>query len=91
MNPRRLIPRLRWHVRHELDHRWAPSRMSDYLDGDLPDADRERMRRHVGECADCSRDLSGLRTVVHGLAELRGRASESSVVQGVLRRMRDDA
>jgi anti-sigma factor RsiW len=64
--------------------------MSDYLDDDLPAEDRRRMRRHVEECPECSRALHGLRAVVRGLGGLGERASDRSVVDGVLRRVRDE-
>jgi anti-sigma factor RsiW len=90
VNLRRLLNRLRWRVRHERDHRWAPSHMSDYLDDDLPAEGRQRMDRHVEECPQCSRALHGLRAVVRGLGGLRERAPESGVVDDVLRRVRDE-
>ena len=52
------------------DHRWAPGRMSDYLDGDLASARRPRMERHLGECAECRQLLKGLRRIVDGLHAL---------------------
>jgi anti-sigma factor RsiW len=50
--------------RFRRDHRWAPERMSDYLDGGLTPAKRTRMERHLGECAKCRRLLAGLRRTV---------------------------
>lgn len=41
--------------------------MSDYLDGELVSAGRRRMERHLGECTECRRLLSGLRLIVDGL------------------------
>jgi anti-sigma factor RsiW len=52
------------------DHRWAPRRMSDYLDGEIAPAARDRMERHLGECAACRRLLAGLRRTVDGLGRL---------------------
>ena len=54
-------------ARFERDHRWAPGRMSGYLDGDLAVRPRARMEHHLGECGDCPRLLAGLRAVVDGL------------------------
>ena len=56
--------------RFRRDHRWAPRRMSDYLDGELAPAARTRMERHLGECAECRRLLAGLRRTVAGLHRL---------------------
>lgn len=52
------------------DHRWAPGRMSDYLDGELVPAKHARMERHLGECAECRRLLAGLRRTVDALHRL---------------------
>jgi hypothetical protein len=49
------------------DHRWTPDRMSDYLDGELAPAERSRVERHVGECAECRRVIAGLTRVVEAL------------------------
>lgn len=57
-------------TRFWLDHRWAPARMSEYLDMELSARRRRRMDRHVGECDECRRVLAGLRAmlgVLHGL------------------------
>ena len=56
--------------RFRRDHRWAPGRMSSYLDGELAPAVRTRMERHLGECAECRRLLAGLRRTVDGLHRL---------------------
>ncbi len=52
------------------DHRWAPDRMSAYLDGELPPNGRTRMESHVGHCADCRRLLAGLRATLNALQRL---------------------
>jgi anti-sigma factor RsiW len=52
------------------DHRWAPRRMSDYLDDELALSGRARMERHLGECAECRRLLAGLRRTLDGLHRL---------------------
>lgn len=66
------------HDRFRRDHRWAPRRMSDYLDGELPPAARTRMERHLGECAKCRRLLAGLRRTLDGLHGLS--ASSAGVI-----------
>jgi anti-sigma factor RsiW len=50
--------------RFRRDHRWAPDRMSDYLDGNLAANGRARMERHLSECEKCRRLLAGLRRTV---------------------------
>jgi hypothetical protein len=54
-------------IRFWLDHRWTPGRMSDYLDGELAAGERARVERHVGECVECRRVITGLRLVVQAL------------------------
>jgi anti-sigma factor RsiW len=56
--------------RFRRDHRWAPGRMSDFLDGDLAARGRTRMERHLGECAQCRRLLAGLRLTLAALHRL---------------------
>ena len=52
------------------DHRWAPGRMSDYLDGDLAAGAVARMDRHVAECEDCRKWLASLRAMLDVLQRL---------------------
>jgi Putative zinc-finger len=77
------------------DHRWAPDRMSAYVDMELAASARERMERHIGECAECRQLLAGLRAtldVLHRLpapsadavrivAEVRVRLSERPAIE----------
>lgn len=56
--------------RFRRDHRWARSRVSDYVEGELAPAGRTRMERHLGECAECRSLLAGLRRIVEGLHRL---------------------
>jgi anti-sigma factor RsiW len=67
-------------ARFRRDHRWAPARMSDYLDAELTPENRTRMERHLGECQDCRRLLAGLRRIVQGLHSL---AAPGTGVHGV--------
>ena len=57
-------------LRFRRDHRWAPPRMSRYLDGELAAGPRARMERHVAECAPCRRLIRGLRQVTDALRRL---------------------
>jgi anti-sigma factor RsiW len=57
-------------ARFLLDHRWAPERMSAYLDGELPANGRTRLERHVGQCADCRGLFAGLRATLDALQRL---------------------
>jgi anti-sigma factor RsiW len=69
------------------DHRWTQARLSDYLDGDLHDADRERLERHVHWCPECRRVLDTLRRTLKELMELRATPGES-IAPGVIDRLR---
>ena len=67
--------------RFRRDHRWAPGRMSSYLDGELAPAVRTRMERHLGECAECRRLLAGLRRTVDGLHRLSARSAGADALR----------
>jgi anti-sigma factor RsiW len=57
-------------LQFRLDHRWAPDRMSAFLDGELRASQRSRMQRHLGECPECHRVFGGLSVVVDALRHL---------------------
>jgi anti-sigma factor RsiW len=59
-------------LRFRRDHRWAPDRMSAYLDGELSARRRGRMERHVAECRQCRGLAAGLRLVIGALHRLTG-------------------
>jgi anti-sigma factor RsiW len=67
--------------RFRRDHRWAPGRMSDYLDGELAPAGRARIEHHLGECAQCRRLLAGLRQTLRGLHRLSASRAEVDALQ----------
>ena len=78
--------------RFRRDHRWAPGRMSDYLDGELAPVRRARMERHLGECAKCRRLLAGLRETVdalHRLATPSGGVDSLAIAASVRSRLSD--
>lgn len=56
--------------RFRSDHRWAPGRMSAYLDEELDANRRARMERHVRECVQCRRLLASLRLLLEALRRL---------------------
>jgi anti-sigma factor RsiW len=61
---------LRNRERFRRDHRWAPARMSDYIDGELAANARARMEHHLTECEECRRLLAGLRRTLDVLGRL---------------------
>ena len=57
-------------IRFRRDHRWAPDRMSEYLDGELAPRRRTRIERHLAECAECRRLIARLTRLVDALHRL---------------------
>jgi anti-sigma factor RsiW len=57
-------------LRFVIDHRWAPPRMSSYIDSDLKVHQRARMERHVSECRRCRGLLAELELLIAGLHRL---------------------
>ncbi|MBV9001820.1 MAG: zf-HC2 domain-containing protein [Solirubrobacterales bacterium] len=68
-------------MRFRMDHRWAPDRMSAYLDGELEARPRSRMEHHLGECAECRRLIAGLTLVLDALHRLPTRGSSCDPVR----------
>lgn len=46
--------------------------LSDYLEGELADADRDRITAHVAECRKCARFGEGFASLVGSLGKLAG-------------------
>lgn len=70
------------------DHRWAPGRMSDYVDDDLSPRERTRLERHAAECPECGPMLDTLEKMVvelHGVRDAGG----SPVAEAILRSVRE--
>jgi anti-sigma factor RsiW len=83
-----LISRLRF----RRDHRWAPDRISAYLDGDLAARPRGRLERHLGECHECRRLLGGLSQVIdalHRLARAEGSGDPARIAASVRLRLHE--
>lgn len=67
------------------DH-WT-DRLSDYLDGDLPPAERTALETHLAGCTGCAEDLAGLRRVVTRARALEDRAPAGDLWPGVAARI----
>jgi anti-sigma factor RsiW len=52
--------------------------VSDYLEGTLPAAERERFEAHLAECPFCTTYLEQMRTTVAALGSARDRLSEDA-------------
>lgn len=48
----------------------SETRLNDYLDGVVDAADAERMRRHIGECDACAREVESIAAIKASLAGL---------------------
>jgi anti-sigma factor RsiW len=73
-------------LRFALDHRWAPGRMSAYLDDELAARGRARMERHAAECPECRAVLLGLRRMLAALrAQPAPRAPDRAALVAVVR------
>ena len=68
-------------ARYWLDHRWAPGRMSAYVDGQLASRRRTRLERHLAQCGECRRLLAGLRSTLDALRRLPAPSGGADPVQ----------
>lgn len=57
-------------LRMKLDHRWARTRLSDYVDGELSSTERRRLARHAEICPECGPLLRALTVTVFRLRQL---------------------
>lgn len=71
-------------------HRWARTRLSAYVDGELTARQRRRLERHADACAECGPALRSLIRVIHALRTLP-RPPAPSVADRVIARLRCDA
>ena len=74
-------------ARFQRDHRWTPSHLSDFVDGDLSPRGRTRLQRHVDKCPDCYRALVTLQRMLDRLHHLpRPDAGETPDIAAAVRR-----
>jgi predicted anti-sigma-YlaC factor YlaD len=82
---RRLLERRRFMREHD----WTHAHLSDYLDQDLTDAERERVEDHLSMCPQCRRVLRTLRRTLESLMTLPGER-RPGVADGVIDRLRGE-
>lgn len=63
------------------------TRLSDYLDGELSDAERRALERHLGACPACTAALAGLVQVVERARALPDRPPAADLWSGVAARI----
>jgi len=85
---------LRHPLRFLRDHRFTREHASDYLDGDLDAAGRERVERHARLCPKCREVLDSLARTVAALRELGSTPARApgsvSAAPGIIARLRAD-
>ena len=74
-------------VRQMVDHRFTKAHALEYLDGELPQAECERVERHASVCPKCRALLASLRRMIETLPGLAAQP-RPSVADGVLERLR---
>ncbi len=53
------------------DHHWAQSRYSDFVDGELPDRQDDRLAAHEELCPECAQMIRTLQALLQALPALR--------------------
>jgi anti-sigma factor RsiW len=53
------------------DHRWAHSKLSAYIDGELPERQHRRLAAHEELCAECAELIRALEVMLSWLPSLR--------------------
>ncbi len=71
------------------DHEWTHEHLSDYIDGELRDRERERVEEHVGMCPQCRRVLATLRKTVAGLGSLMSPSPPPGLADSVIGRLHE--
>jgi len=71
------------------DHEWTHERLSEYIDGELRDRERERVEEHVGMCPQCRRVLATLRKTVAGLGSLMSPSPPPGLADSVIGRLHE--
>jgi anti-sigma factor (TIGR02949 family) len=73
----------------ELACRDVVEAVTDYLEGAMPAADRERFERHLAGCDDCTAYLEQLRTSIRLSGRVQAESMPPDLREGLLRAFRD--
>lgn len=82
-----MIGKLLAHRRFMRDHHFVQARMSEYVDQELPPAERRRVEQHVGACPQCRQLLATLKRTIEGLRGL-GYERRPGLADGIIDRLR---
>jgi hypothetical protein len=82
-------PRAVESTHHDPSHREWTDRLSEYLDDELTDGERQAVERHVQDCAACAAVLNDLRRVIEVAASLPATPPGEQVWQAVSARVRE--
>ena len=74
--------------RFMLDHVWTRRHLSDYIDDELQEGERARVRHHTHRCPQCRALLKTLQQTVRALAELRPPRRHPELAESVIARLR---
>jgi anti-sigma factor RsiW len=84
-----MIRRMLQRRRFMREHDWTHAHLSDYVDQDLSDGERERIEDHLSMCPHCRRVLRTLRRTLEGLMDLPGEP-RPGLADGVIDRLRGE-
>jgi anti-sigma factor RsiW len=62
--------------------------ITDYLEGALPEAEAERLERHIATCPGCTEFVAQMRTLAGSLGELREEELSPEVRAGLIENFR---
>ncbi len=68
----------------------SQQKLSEYLDGQLPEEERNQLEDHIQECEDCRRELDSLRRTVTALHELPEIPAPEGFHERINQRLRDE-
>ena len=72
-------------------HEQTAARLSDYLDGELHEADRAAIEIHLGECAACRDTLNDLRSIAEAARRLPDSLPDRELWNGISMRLETSA
>jgi anti-sigma factor RsiW len=65
-------------------------KLSEYIDGEMPDGDRRALEAHLAACGDCRSELDALRAAVEAVAALPVRPAPANLASAVVAGIRSE-